>query len=464
MNKVLKKFLCLVLALTVCSALISCGKPTESDNGIINITPDKNASGELSVACGTSINEQNIIKGVAKLFNITYPNIKVTLKPFSGEVAQTITQYFNAEKYKPGTMPDVFSLTSFDMLTLSDKRVIQNLDPYIDGEETAGTFNSNDYYKEFWILGQQNFNGKQLMIPRSADSVVCHYNKKIFKDAGINMTKIVNGWSWDDFRDVCSELRTYYDNHGMSNYYLIDSYLTWEAVYNAIFEACGTTFFNESGNFEIKKDAAKKALDLMKEMEDKRWIAPLSTASANFAGGQGCMMFHAQAASIMSKSILQTYPDVTDVSTVYDVVSFPLIKVNNSPKIGCGISGYSIYSGSKMKDYAWQFLKALLTKEGQNIIADEGGANVPPIRKDMADPKNPENHWGVGYEKINLEAYVWGSEYKCPTTFIAVKKPEYAKSLLDCVSQLVLNYVDVGDSFDDAVSACENKANAYLSF
>ena len=76
-----------------------------------------------------------MILGIAELFNEEFPNVEVDLKPFSGEVAPTIANWFNAERVNPGTMPDIFWTTSFDMLVLSDKHVLLNLDGYIQAEE-----------------------------------------------------------------------------------------------------------------------------------------------------------------------------------------------------------------------------------------------------------------------------------------------------------------------------------------
>ena len=469
------KLCMLVLSLVCIFATAACTmKPPETDY-TADIHPDKQASGKLVISTPVSEEEQNMILGIAELFNEEYPNIKVELKPFSGEVAPTIANWFNAEKVKPGTMPDIFWTTSFDMLVLSDKRVLLDMDAYINAETAQGTFDVNDYYAEFWSLGQKDFDGGQLMIPRTADKVVTHVNKQIFEDCFKNVpeselpftpqqgTKIPeNGWTWEEFKNTCRALRAHFDATGRKDQYLINAYLTWEAVYNPILEAFGAKVFNENGDFALNSLEGKAALDCMKEMQDERWIAPLNTASADFVGGKAAMMFHSQAASIIYKGMQNSLPEGADIDDYYDVTTFPLIGKN--PKIGGGISGYSIFANSKNKDYAWQFLKILLSKEGQNLITEKGNSNYAPIRIDMKDPKDSNNLWGKGFENINLEAYTWGDQYTCATEFVAVHKPEYAKDLMNCLKGLILNYVDNPNyTYQTAMDKCANQIKAYLS-
>ncbi len=477
MKKCFKTLAVIFSAAFAGSMLAACTRDLPDENYEANISPDKNASGKLVISTPVSQEEQNMILGIAELFNEEFPNVEVELKPFSGEVAPTIANWFNAERVNPGTMPDIFWTTSFDMLVLSDKHVLLNLDGYIQAEEAAGTFDTDDYYAEFWRLGQDGFNGGQLMVPRTADKVVTHINKKIFEDCFKEVpddelpftpqsgTKIpANGWTWDEFKETCRALRTYYDETGRENEYLVNSYMTWEAVYNPIFESFGAEVFDENGDFALDSEAGKAALDCMKEMQDERWIAPLNTASADFVGGKAAMMFHSQASSIIRQGMQNSLPEGSDVKDYYDVTTFPLIMDNNTPKVGGGISGYSVFVNSKNKDYAWQFLKLLLSKEGQNLITEKGNSNYAPIRVDMADPKNPENLWGVGYEDINLEAYTWGAEYTCATEFVAVHNPEYAKDLMNCMEGLILNYVDNDNyTYETAMQKCASQIAAYLS-
>lgn len=352
------------------------------------------------------------------------------------------------------------------MFTLSDKGILLNLDPYLDAEkkDAESDFDINDYYEAYFKMGQDKFDGAQYMIPRSADRVVCHYNKAIFEAAGVDMTKVRNGWTWDDFLEVCKTLRDWYDSNGRSDYYLIDSYFDWEANYNAIFESYGVEYFGTDGSVTLNKgDAAKNALDFMKSFVNNRYIAPPGVEQAGMTANKGCMLFHSQSSSNVSAKLQQYYPGKA-VDEYYDVVTMPVREGNE--KIGCGAAGYSVYSGSSNRDLAWQFLKLLLSKDGQNVMADSGN-NYVPLRKDMTDYTDPTNHWGKGFEKCNMSAFTYNCgvngdpDWNCYSTFIAQQKPKQATNISKAIESLISSYLG-GASYDTAMKACVNAISRYI--
>lgn len=93
--------------------------------------------------------------------------------------------------------------------------------------------------------------------------------------------------------------------------------------------------------------------------------------------------------------------------------------------------GYCIYNKTQKRDLAWQFLKYMVSEDGQNAFAKAGATN-PPIRKDMADPKT--NLWGQGvngeYKDLNMEAYTYKVEYNQPTDFFLGFAPKKQTELI----------------------------------
>ena len=466
----MKKVLALVLSLLLTSVLFAgCGKPdggSDSTSGgsttaEVNLHPDKNIKATLRVAVTNYNDEKKIVAEIGDILTKEYPNVTVKLEPFSTSISNQYTSWFRTHN-----VPDILINNSFDMFTLSDKGLLYDLTPYIEAEaeDSESTFNMDDYYESYFKMGQENFDGAQYMIPRSADRVVCQYNKAIFKKAGVDMSLVKNGWTWDDFLKVCATLRAYYDANGMSDYTLIDPYFTWEAVYNPIFESYGVQYFDENGGITLDSQNTEHALKFIKSIIDNRYASKTSVEQAGMEGNKGCILFHSQAASLTSKKLAAYYPDAQKVSDYYDVVTMPVIPGNE--KIGCGAAGYSVYSDSENKDLAWQFMKILLSKEGQNIMADSG-SNFVPVRKDMADYTNPENHWGRGYEDLNLSAYTYNSgangdpDWNCYTTFIAQQKPKQATNISNAISGLIQNYCN-GTDYSTSIRSCTNAISRYI--
>ena len=464
MKKILSFALTLLLAIGVATG---CGAPTgnsESKPSEVNLHPDENVTATLRVAVENYTAEKKIISEIGEILTAKYPNVTVKIETISGGISSQYATWFRNKN-----VPDILVNNSFDMFTLSDKGLLSDLTPYLEAEaaDPESSFDINDYYESYIKMGQANFDGEQYMIPRSADRVVCHYNKAIFKAAGVDMSLVRNGWTWDDFMTVCATLRKYYDSQdSMKAYTLVDPYFTWEAVYNPIFESYGVEYYDENGEVALESDATENALKFIKSIIDDKYASRPSVEQAGMAGNKGCMLFHSQAASLMATELSVYYPDAEKVSDYYDVVTMPVIPGHE--KIGCGAAGYSVYDGSENKDLAWQFLKILLSKEGQNIMADSG-SNYVPVRKDMADYTNPENHWGKGYEDLNLSAYTYNCgagddpDWNCYTTYIARKAPKYASSVGSALSTLIANYCNGVADYATSIRSCTNAIKRILA-
>lgn len=464
MKKILSFALTMLLALGVATG---CGAPTGNSGSKpseVNLHPDENVTATLRVAVENYTAEKKIISEIGEILTAKYPNVTVKIETISGGISSQYATWFRNKN-----VPDILVNNSFDMFTLSDKGLLSDLTPYLEAEaaDPESTFDINDYYESYIKMGQANFDGEQYMIPRSADRVVCHYNKAIFKAAGVDMSLVRNGWTWDDFMTVCATLRKYYDSQdSMKAYTLVDPYFTWEAVYNPIFESYGVEYYDENGEVALESDATENALKFIKSIIDNKYASRPSVEQAGMAGNKGCMLFHSQAASLMATELSVYYPDAEKVSDYYDVVTMPVIPGHE--KIGCGAAGYSVYDGSENKDLAWQFLKILLSKEGQNIMADSG-SNYVPVRKDMADYTNPENHWGKGYEDLNLSAYTYNCgagddpDWNCYTTYIARKAPKYASSVGSAISTLIANYCNGVADYATSIRSCTNAIKRILA-
>ncbi len=437
---------------------------TTDPSETVNLHPDKNIKATIRVAVENYASEKRIIAQIGELLTKEYPNVTVELEPFTGGISNTYAQW-----YRNKNVPDILVNNSMDMFGLSDKGILYDLTPYIDAEakDAESDFDINDYYESYIKLGQHNFDGPQYMIPRSADRVVCHYNKAIFKAAGVDMSLVKNGWTWDDFLKVCKTLRDYYDAQGgeVAKYTLIDPYFTWEAVYNPIFESYGVQYFDGDGNVTLDSKNTENAVAFIRSIMDNRYAAKPSVEQAGMAANKGCILFHSQAVSLMATKLKDYYPDAEKVSDYYDVVTMPVMPGNE--KIGCGAAGYSVYTGSKNKDVVWQFLKKLLSKDGQNIMADSG-SNYVPVRKDMADYTNPENHWGKGYEDLNLSAYTYNCgagedpDWNCYTSYIAQVNPKHVAGVSGAISSFIANYCN-GKEYATAIKSCTNAIKSILS-
>lgn len=459
----MKKILTVLLATVLSGCLIAasgCNRNNIVNPGSdyeVNLDIDYETAGTLDIGITSEGTEKVMLQALVSEYNQVYPKVTVKIEEIPAPYNNSLVSYYQADTSTPGTMPDIIMSNSSDMHPLVESGILLDIQPYVTASVAAGKLDLDDFYEEMWILGQKDFDGDQYLIPRSADRVVTHINEDIFTRCfsayvasgnTLPFTPIegtyvpANGWTWNEFLATCAVLRQYYDDNGMANLYLIDAYLSWEAVFYPIFRANGATLIDSAtGEITVNSDETKAALEMMKVLITNRYAAPFSSsAQANYEGGQGAMMFHSAYANRW----------VATIGDDYNLTTFPLI--GDTPYIGTGVAGYGIYSRTPNRDLAWTFLSFLLTKDGQNAMAS-GGMTTNPIRKDMADPS--ENVWGSEYVKkgINMAAYAYGTEYCIPTGFFTYYDTDDYSDLLTCVSTLITDALG-SMTYADAIAKC----------
>lgn len=179
----------------------------------------------ISVIVPDNDTERKIMNALIAGFNEKYPNISVTMNFL------TIDSY-NAtvsRQYEADVLADVVWCNSQNYYFLVSNGYALNLDLFTEQAEAAGKFNyEQDFNTEFRGMGL--FGDVRYAVPRSIDSVLCFYNKEILNAAGVDMSVIQNGWTWDDMLTVCQKVRAYYDSKDQTTYFPLDSNLTWESV------------------------------------------------------------------------------------------------------------------------------------------------------------------------------------------------------------------------------------------
>ncbi|MDR0425927.1 MAG: extracellular solute-binding protein [Clostridiales bacterium] len=449
---------CLIFSAAACEVKNRNKNP--GDDFEVNVQLPFETAGTLKVGITNDGREEEMVKQLIREYNYVYPNVAVTYEKIPAPYNNTLVQMYGADSNRPGTMPDILMSNSVDMYPNINSGIFLNLQPYITAAAEKGLLDLDDFDKEMWRLGQKGYDGDQFLIPRSADRVVTHLNKAIFNacfadtaDGDLPFTprpgtKLpANGWTWTEFIDTCAALRAFYNRTDRSHLYLIDAYLNWEPVMYPIFRANGAEIIDAAGNVVVDKQETRAALDMFNLLISNRYAAGFDSATqANYEGGQGAMLFHSAPAAHYLASL----------GDEYDLTTFPLI--GDTPKIGTGAAGYSVYSRSANRDLAWTFLQFILSEDGQESLA-KGGNTVPPIRKDMQDPARFT--WGRGFSDVNMAAYVFGTEYCIPTDFF-VPYNSIQADLVDTLGALVKNAAKENANVNEAILRCKSDMEYYI--
>jgi ABC-type glycerol-3-phosphate transport system substrate-binding protein len=192
----------------------------------------------------------------------------------------------------------------------------------------------------------------------------------------------------------------------------------------------------------------------MRDLVSKRYTVKTGdTSGSSFEIGTAPFIFQSASFSL--------YDDRRVLHDNIDIVNFPLITgegTPSTPKIGAGIAGYSINKKAANKTVCWQFLNYLMSKDGQQALAD-GGLHVAPIRKDLNDFKTAE--WGKDYPTKNLDAYLVYDEDKIPEEYLGKVEPKYMADLQLAFQDMISDATSLRKTVDKTVSdAVENFEDA----
>ncbi len=437
------KLLSLILAIACSLAFVGCGNNNGGDSGssgngdssdggaayTVEFDLPATTTATIKVSIPDNEPEKKKINAMIEAFNAKYPKITITTSTFTiDSYATTILQ-----QGKAGLLADIVWCNSSNFYVPVASGYALNLNDYVKQAKEAGAFDYDaDFTEAFKKMGKSG--GNLYAIARSTDSVVTFYNKEILTTAGVDLSIFKNGWTWEDFLSVCQKLREYYDSIGQTKAYPIDANIGWESVGYPIIKALGGEVFNEKGEFCLTKEVSDKVHAFIQELVAKKYIPSANDSTTSFESGTGAMLF--QSAS------LDVYQSKATHADKFDVVSFPLI--GEDPQIGFGFAGYFVNNAVK-KDQtklnaALAFMTYLMSYDGQQVMAEKGGLNLPSIRNDLSET-NPDAKWCVQYkDKFNVAAYTYGGEYKLGVDFLQYVKPTLANSVIKALNGYTGSY------------------------
>ena len=444
------KFVALILGIVTSVSLIACSGKGNSGSGdssditkdtyTVNFDISAGTQASLQVAVPNNEPEKKKINALIAEFNKKYPLINVTVTtPFTPD--NTVEQC--VKQFKADLLADVVWCNSTNYYGLVANGIALNLDNFISQAKTAGAFDyENDFTETFRKMGKVE--GSLYAIGRSTDSVVTFYNKKMLQTAGVDTSVIKNGWTWEDFLTCCEQLRTYYNSLG-DNYtkvYPVDANLGWESVGYPIIKSFGGEVIDAQGNFCLTEEQSNLVYDFVQNLVTNGYIGQKNDSIASFESAADNK--DTRTAFLFQSAAIGVYEEEhADLQGNIDVVSFPLINGDNSA-IGFGFAGYAVnrkVADNQAKlDATMAFMSFLMSYDGQQAMAKDGGLNLPSIRKDLS-ADNASAEWCAKYQgKFNMAAYTYGDSYKAGVDFLANVKPTLTGSIVSNLNKYTGSY------------------------
>jgi multiple sugar transport system substrate-binding protein len=333
--------------LTILALTAGCGKPSNTIH-LAQFLTDPILIAKL----------QNVVKDIEN----RHPGLHIEVDniPYN-EYQQKITTQLAG-----GNAPDVIFVEVNNFVDLYLRGALEDLTPYCqkDGVDI------NAYYPG--VAHRFSPDGKIYAIPQdTAPSGLIYYNRKFFRDAGLDYP--TDDWTWPEpFLTDCQKLVQKDAQGHITRFAFADAYST--QYENFVFGNGGDYVDNTDHPTRLTLDDPKalEAITFRWALIQKYHVSPdpSQIQTASLANGQMDMFLNGQVAMLCS-GIWQTprFMEKTDLD--FDVVEFP-----HGPQggkgWGTGGSGYALSKSSKNKDLAWLVIKEMTSAASVSQMTQTG--------------------------------------------------------------------------------------------
>lgn len=450
-------------------------------------------TGKVTIEVGVlgSTTEQEIFRKYKNGFQEKYPDVVLQLEAIPGDYATGMNNYVQNASF-----PDVVFAPGDQHAAYSSRGHFVDLRKY---DEADDTFSFDDIYPELIETTHYSSEDEGIwFMPRDYNKVVTFVNKtmlsyvpgengQMFAGYG-SFEALKEAWDLETFYEVCAAVKAKVDANAadpasvpqeeklaglIRGTVALDARYNWYPAYEPILRHYGGSMIDlsKAGSGEVPDYEAMLSVDADETMQAYRSFyeelakpgyvrdSLSSTGAAAFPNSQAAMWFTTR----------PSWGEVNSYNATFEVDFLPF----PYDYVGVGCTGYAITtaaetrvsenagtkegSGEKMTnaDYAWLFLKYIVSEEGQNDIG-ETGMGVPSLMS-MKD----KGSWlSYGGEGINHEAFV---EEREGQTAMAVNDiysfPATAQKTIsdNCIS--IMTYVVKSEFWPDDLSLPLDRTN-----
>ena len=328
--------------------------------------------------------------------------------------------------------------------------VVQVDTMYVKDMAKAGTIVPMTGFEGARELSEEIFEGAQepLIVdgeiygyPIRANSIQLVYNKKMFRDAGLDPEKPPK--TFEELAEYAEKL-TKRDSSGNVLVYGYESGMTkdphWTAhVFSPIFWSYGGEYQNEDGSAALNTEAAVKTLEYWKKLMVDLKVSPTERIEKGFQTEKVAMV-HTGEWDILSMK--QDYPDVE-----FGFATLPVADESVTPRIPLGGRACVMPKGVKNQEAAWKLIQWVMSDE-QQMIYTSSEVGLTPKKSLLDDP------WFDG-----------NADYKHCLEDMQYVKAKDADNILqmntflnDAVQKVILNGADI----EQALNEANDKYNSLL--
>ena len=297
-------------------------------------------------------------------FNKTHKNIQVKLTQISDD--QYINKVGTALRGSNG--PDVLEFDVANAPLFSAMGVLEDIT-----DRAKELSFADDLNKGMAEMGK--YNGKTYSLPVIASPSIMAYNKDLFRQAGLDPDQPPS--NWDELKNAVAKISALGDDiYGTEIQGSCAGCLAFG--FETLVFASGENMVTKAGPNQktryAESETMKDAMLMFREFWDKGYANPKGQTETGATSGQ----------DFIAGKVGITFSGGYTVSQAqkegHDVAAAPIPGKDGGYSAFAGGNNEGISAKSQKKEAAWTFIKWLLGKDAQTIIAESGET---PVRGDM---------------------------------------------------------------------------------
>ena len=383
MNKFIKTILQVFLIVLTAITLIACGGGMEEES----VDAEGNTIVKIMFHVNESTPEGQAYKKRIDAFNLAYKDkkIKVSAKFEARTTGASLYETELMNSKIEGKLADIITFDAPNCASYASSGLLYKLDDLVP-QETLDDF-----------LSVSTYNGSLYGLPIQESSAGFFYNKKIFAEAGIDVSRytVDNPWTFAEFEDVCRRLKDFQNSHGYSKYVVdmrLDAtkdetamYMLYSFIYAAGGEFVSSDGYTATGYLDSAK--TKNGFSFIKRLVDNAYTSYSIGSSDFFTGKMGLYLSSGWTIPQLDIEYAQFFPNGRDS---WGILPYPK-DVTSASATGSWCFGITD-NGKADKSAAKELLLWLTSAESSEVITNATG--MIPARKSVAEsvitPGSPE--------------------------------------------------------------------------
>ncbi len=317
----------------------------------------------------SSPSETKLLTNTLADFQAKYPEVDFKFEPIPGNYSEKLQLMLGTN-----TAPDLFFLKGMTAPSYMNFKILQPLNELI--EATPG-FDQSDFFP--FALEAFQENGIQYGLPKDFNAYVLFYNKKLFREAGIDSLPT----DWNNFKEIAKQLTKDKDGDGQTDQFGFIVEPIVEMVMPFVYQN-GGNFQNPDGSLGIADPAFIEAVEYYYNFY-KEGIATIPQDQGVSWNGDA---FGREIAA-MAVSGGWLLPFMADNYPEIDFGMIPLPAGKQRATVAF-TTAYSMPKRSAFADESWQLMNYLVGKEGMTSWTKTGIAM--PSRKSVAESNGFYEH------------------------------------------------------------------------